>query len=87
MVEIIFKLACLVFICFIVFAYFCVSVEDRAQATQMPIDLRADAPKTPAVKKKETSCSCCADRIEQIREQIQLMNKRSRQKSEDIQNL
>ena len=87
MVEIIFKLVCLMFICFIVFAYFFVYVEDRARVTQMPIDVPADAPKTPATKKKEKSCSCCAERIEQIREQIQLMNKYSKQKSEGTQNL
>lgn len=87
MVEFIFKLACLAFICFILFVYFFVYVEDRARATQSPIDVPVDAPKTPAVKKKEKSCSCCADRIEQIREKIQLMNKHSRQKSEGTQNL
>ena len=85
MVEIIFKLACLVFICFIVSAYFLVYVENQVQATQEPIVVPANAPETPTVRKKEKSCSCCAERIKEIQERIQLANKH-RQKSEDIQN-
>ena len=75
MVENLFKLGCLMFACFIAFAYLLVAVERDAAATRQPTPIYATPVETSTVTKKKRSCGCCAEWIAKLREKMEQARK------------
>lgn len=81
MVENLFKLSCLMFVCFIAFAYLLVAVENKATATFLYV-VPAE---TSAVAEKKKACGCCAERMERVRKKLQQARER-RQTEQQVVN-
>ena len=82
MVENLFKLGCLMFICFIAFAYLIVSLEQKAVTTRKQMPTYVVTPEAPAVVEQKKACGCCTERIARFREKLQQARERKKVKQQ-----
>ena len=82
MVENLFKLGCLMFACFIAFAYLLVAVERDTVATRQPTPIYATPVQTSTVTEKKRSCGCCTERTAKLREKMEQARKHRQAKKQ-----
>ena len=70
MVETLFKLGCLMCVCFIAVAYLFLAFEKESTATRHATPLSVAPAETSAVAAKKKSCQCCAERMQRVRERL-----------------